>query len=184
MNTTWLTPVLIVSLIASMSCGGGGGSKTSGSSGGVVTPPSGGTTGNTGSLASPSAVTVAANSPTTGVDITVPTGTPTLNAQVLGVSPINTSGGTASNTGGVIQKGMQANVLLFGKGLGANLTVSVLGPNDLTISAIQAIKSTTGLPGVQFTVSVNGNATPGARTVVLQDAQGNVTTFTGGLEIQ
>jgi hypothetical protein len=54
----------------------------------------------------------------------------------------------------------------------------------LAISNIQTIKSTSGLPGVQFTVAVNSDATPGARTVVLQDAQGNVTTFTGGLEIQ
>lgn len=107
-----------------------------------------------------------------------------MNAQVLGVAPVNSSGGSASNTGGVIQRGAQATVLLFGKGLGANLTVSVVGPKDLTISNLQAIKSTTGLPGVQFTVAVNSDATPGARTVVLADAQGNATTFTGGLEIQ
>jgi hypothetical protein len=107
-----------------------------------------------------------------------------LNAQVLGVAPLNSSGGTASNTGGVIQRGTQAAVLLFGKGLSASLTISVLGPKDLTISNLQTIKSTTGLSGVQFTVAVNSDATPGARTVVLQDAEGNATTFTGGLEIQ
>jgi hypothetical protein len=129
-------------------------------------------------------VSVSAGAATSSINITVPSGTPTLNAQVLGVAPLNSSGGTAANTGGVVQRGTQATVLLFGKGLSASLTVSVLGPQDLTISNLQTIKSATGLPGVQFTVAVNSDATPGARTVVLQDTQGNATTFTGGLEIQ
>jgi hypothetical protein len=146
-----------------------------------VTPPS---SGGGNPSAPPTAVVVSAGAATSGVNITVPSGTAVLNARVLGVAPLSTSGASASNTGGIIQRGTQGSVLLFGKGLGASLTVSVLGPNDLSISNIQAIKSTTNIPGVQFTVSVNSAATPGARTVVLQDAQGNITTFTGGLEIQ
>lgn len=150
-----------------------------------MTPPSsgGGTAGSPPGTAA-TAVTVAAGSTTTGVNISVPSGAPPLNAQVLGVEPVNSSGGSASNTGGIVQRGTQASVLLFGKGLSANLTISVLGPNDIAISNIQTIKSTSGLSGVEFTVAVNSDATPGARTVVLQDAQGNITTFTGGLEIR
>jgi hypothetical protein len=181
----WAVTLLIVTTFSTLACGGGGGSKSSGNSGGTVTPP---TTGGTGSssagLAPPVPVSVSAGAPTSGISITVPSGTPALNAEVLGVTPLNSSGGSASNTGGVIQRGSQGAVLLFGKGLNANLTVSVFGPNDLSISNIRAIKSTTGTPGVQFTVTVNSDAIPCARTVVLQDSQGNVTTFTGGLEIQ
>ena len=149
-----------------------------------MTPPSGGGTSGNPPGTGATAITVAAGSTTSGVNISVPSGTPTLNAQVLGVAAVNSSGGSASNTGGVVQRGTQANVLLFGKGLSASLTISVLGPNDLAISNIQTIKSTSGLSGVEFTVAVNSDATPGARTVVLQDAQGHITTFTGGLEIQ
>ena len=181
-KSPWTGALAILMIAIAVSCGGGS-SKSSSSSGGTVTPPStGGTPGTSGS--SPTSVSVSAGAPTNGVNITVPSGTPPLDAQVLGVAPLNSSGGTASNTGGVIQRGTQATVLLFGKGLGANLTVSVFGPADLTISNLQSIKSTTGLAGVQFTVAVNSDATPGARTVVLQDSQGNATTFTGGLEIQ
>ena len=183
----WCTtiPVLIFALCL-IACGGGSSNGSSGSTGAVTPPSSGGTPSNgpSGSLPSPVAVTVSAGSTTSGIGITVPTGTPPLNAEVLGVTPVHTSGGSVSNTGGVVQLGSIASVLLFGKGLDGNLTVSVFGPNDLTISNIQGIKSTTGTPGVQFDISVNSNATPGARTVVLHDASGNVTTFTGGLEIQ
>lgn len=150
-----------------------------------MTPPSGGgTSGGTGNSSGATAVAVSAGGATSGVDINVTSGTPTLNAQVLGVSAASSSGGSASNTGGVVQRGTQSDVLLFGKGLGSSLTISILGPNDVSISNIRSIKSTSGLSGVQFTVDVNSNATPGARTVLLQDTQGNMTTFTGGLEIQ
>ena len=103
---------------------------------------------------------------------------------MLGVAAVNTSGGSASNTGGVIQRGTSGDVLLFGKGLNGDLTVSIFGPKDVTISNVRSIKSTSGLSGIEFTVDVDSGATPGARTVVLQDTNGNVTTFTGGLEIQ
>ena len=181
-----ITPVLTFALCLA-ACGGGSSNSSSGGGTGVVTPPSSGgmpSNGPSGSLASPVAVSVSAGAVASGADIKVPSGTPTLNAEVLGVTAVNTSGGSASNTGGVVQRGSTASVLLFGKGLDGNLTVSIFGPNDLTISNIQSIKSTTGTPGIQFDISVNSNATPGARTVVLQDVSGNVTTFAGGLEIQ
>lgn len=178
------TTLAILSFAALVACGGGNTSKSS-STGGVVTPPStGGTGGSTSSGGGPATVAVAAGTATSGTDIGVASGTPPLNAQVLGVSALNSGGGSASNTGGVIQRGTQANVLLFGKGLNGSLKISVLGPTDISISNPQTIKSTTGLSGVQFTVAVNTDATPGARTVLLEDAQGNITTFTGGLEIQ
>ncbi len=190
MRTTWAA-ILLLLVALSLSCGGGSSSSSvsnPGGNGGTVTPPTGNgggsSSGSTTALAPPNAVVVNAGATASGIDITVPSGTPPLNAQVLGVAPVNTSGGSASNTGGVIQRGTSGDVLLFGKGLNGGLTVSILGPKDITIGNVQSIKSTSGLPGIEFTVDVDSGATPGARTVVLQDTNGNVTTFTGGLEIQ
>lgn len=183
MKSPWPMGLVLASAIAITACGGGGGGgNNSSASNGVAAPPST-NPGNT-SLSAPNAVAVSAGASVSSIDITVPSVTPPLNAQVLGVQPIGSSGGSAANTGGVVKRGSQASVLLFGKGLNGNLTVSIFGPPDLTVSNVVAIKSTTGLPGVQFQVDVNADATPGARTVVLQDSSGNVTTFTGGLEIQ
>lgn len=178
----WATAI-VVCVLASLACGGGSSTSSGSSSGTVVNPPSTGTS--TGQLAPPTSVTVAAGSTTSGVALTVPgVASAPLNAEALGVASLNSSGGSASNTGAIVQRGAQALVLIFGKGLSANVTVSIFGPDDVTISGVTSIKSTTGTPGVQFTINVSSSATPGARTVALQDSSGNVTTFTGGLEIQ
>ncbi len=183
MKVFWAMSFLLTSGLV-VSCGGGG--HNSSNSSGISNPPSSsGTPGaNTATLPHPTVVSVAGAADTPGTDISVPATTPGLNALVLGVVPPNSSGGSAANTGGTIQRGSAGTVLMFGPGLSGNLTVSVFGPQDLTISNVVGIKATDGTPGVQFDVNVSSGATPGARTVVLQDASGNVTTFTGGLEIQ
>jgi len=63
------------------------------------------------------------------------------------------------------------------------MQVSVSGPSDVAISGIQSITATDNTPGVSFTASVDSNAALGARTVILQATNDDVTTFTGGLEI-
>jgi hypothetical protein len=63
------------------------------------------------------------------------------------------------------------------------MQISIRGPNDISISQVTTIKSTTNTPGVSFVAVVSPTAALGARTVVLQNAQGDVTTFTGGLEV-
>jgi hypothetical protein len=75
-------------------------------------------------------------------------------------------------------------VLLFGPGLSSNMQVSITGPNDITISGIQSIQATDGTPGVAFNAAVASTAAVGARTVILQDANNDITTFAGGLEVQ
>ncbi len=107
-----------------------------------------------------------------------------MNALVLGVVDVTATGGSASNTGAAVQRGTQGQVLIFGPGLNGNVQVSISGPNDIAISGIQGITSTKGTPGVEFVIAVPGSAAPGARTVYLRDASGNMTTFTGGLEVQ
>ncbi len=63
------------------------------------------------------------------------------------------------------------------------MTVVVEGPTDIQVSNVQSIRATDNTPGVSFTAAVSGNAALGARSVVLQASNGDITTFTGGLEV-
>ena len=165
-----LTAILGILAVSASGCGGGGG-KT-------------GSSGATSPASSSGAVTLGAGSTVTGIDVNVNSGAPPLNALVLGVAAITSSGGSASNTGSAVARGSQAQVLLFGPGLNGQLQVAISGPGDIGISNIQSITSTKGTPGVEFVITIPGSAALGARTVYLTDAAGHVTTFCGGLEVQ
>ena len=160
-------------------CGGGG---SSGGTGGTV---GGGGGGGGGAVSAPIIVTVAAGAASSGTNITVPapaSATPP-NAEVLGVSA-SLSGASAFNVGATISRGTTRTVLLFGHGLSGTLQVTITGPNDIAISAIQGITATDGTPGIAFTAAVDSTAALGARTVILQNTTNNdITTFTGGLEV-
>jgi hypothetical protein len=106
-----------------------------------------------------------------------------LNAQDLGVNDVNASQASAFNTGGSVARGTSALVLVFGKGLTGTLTVAISGPQDISITNIQGVTATDNTPGIAFVINVGSGAAVGARTVILSDAQGNATTFTGGLEV-
>ncbi|HWR37539.1 MAG TPA: hypothetical protein VN622_16880 [Clostridia bacterium] len=163
-----------------IACGGGSSSST------PAQPPGtggGGTTNPTGALVTPTPVTPAAGGSVTGVDITVPAKSPTLNVTVLGVAESSSSGGTASNTGGLIHRGSSMRIIMFGPGLSANSQISISGPPDISIGTVQAITSTKGTPGAAFLATVDGAAALGARTVIVRDSNDNVSTFTGGLEV-
>ena len=151
-------------------CGGGGSSSNNGSGN---PPPTG------GPVSAPVVITLGGGQNASGVDIAVvgPVGTDP-NAEVLGVG-----GNSAFNTGDQIRQGSATQVLLFGTGLSGSMQISVSGPSDISISGLQSIKATDGTPGVAFTASVSPSAALGARTVILQDANNNITTFTGGLEV-
>jgi len=130
------------------------------------------------------AVSLAAGQKLTGVDVIVAApsvGSPP-NAEDLGVNPVSGLG-SASNTGGAIHRGSTMRVLLFGPGLSDGMKVTVAGPSDVTVSNIQLIQATDNTPGVAFTAVVASNASLGARTVFLQSTKGDVTSFTGGLEV-
>jgi hypothetical protein len=147
---------------------------------------SGNPQGNSGNLGGggvnpPMLVSVSNGSTTSGVNVVVPSpgSSPTPNATALGVG-----GNSAFSTGGTIQRGSAPTVLIFGQGVSASMAISISGPNDITITNVTAIQATDGTPGISFTASVPGNAAVGARTVILQDTKNDITTFTGGLEVQ
>jgi len=132
----------------------------------------------------PNVVAVSGGQSVSGVDITVapPASSNPANAQNLGVnSP--TGQGMASNTGGSIHRGSAMRVLLFGPGLNNAMTVKLSGPSDVTISSIQGISATDNTPGIAFIATVSANAALGARTVYLQNPNGDMTSFAGGLEV-
>lgn len=156
-------------------CGGGGSSST-------PPPPGNGGGNNTGEIQTPTVVTVAEGQTVSGTNITVPNTSPTLNAEMLGVTDVG-SGGTAQNTGDVIRRGTTGRVLMFGTGLSGSVSVTISGPSDIQISNIVTRNATDGTPGVSFDVVVDPNAAIGVRTVYLRTSTGQLTGFTGGLEV-
>lgn len=171
---------LVFLLVVLIGCGGNAASPVSS----VVSNPPSGSSGTPTPVSAPNVVTVAAGQTASGVDIAVSAvaGSPAPNAQDLGVASL-TGSGSASNTGDVIHRGQTARVLLFGPGLSGDMTLTIRGPKDIAFSSLAAITSTTGTPGISFIAVVDPNAALGARTVVLQTSKGDVTTFTGGLEV-
>ncbi|MGI9103792.1 MAG: hypothetical protein ACR2IF_15235 [Terriglobales bacterium] len=174
--------VITVLCAALAGCGGGGGGSSAPSTS-TTTPPATGT-GAVNPVNSPAIVGVLGGQTAAGVDITViaPGATTPPNTQDLGVAAL-TGTGRAFNTGDIIHRGATNRVLLFGPGLSANMQVSIRGPSDITISDITGTSATDGTPGITFTALVSPSAALGARTVVLQNANGDITTFTGGLEV-
>ncbi len=171
--------VVLLPLCALLACGGGGGGSINGGSGG------GGGSGCTNAApVAANPVTVVAGQTTSATDIAVAcqAANPTPNAEDLGVG-VTINGTTASNTGAQIHQGATMTVILFGPGLTSNMTITISGPADIVISNEQAITSTDKTPGVAFTAVVSPTAALGARTVILQGPQNDVTTFTGGLEV-
>jgi hypothetical protein len=63
------------------------------------------------------------------------------------------------------------------------MQVTIAGPHDITVTNMQSIQATDNTPGVAFTAAVSANAALGARTVYLKDTNGDITSFTGGLEV-
>lgn len=174
-------PVLFCIFLAG--CGGGGSSSTSASSGSSNTPaPNPGGTPVT--LKAATVVDLGQGQTASGVDITVSPAaiSPAPNAQNLGVNSL-TGRASASNTGGVIHRGASNRVILFGPGLNGQMTVTIGGVKDITITNVTGITATDNTPGLAFTATAATSAALGARTVYLQNTSGDVTTFTGGLEV-
>jgi hypothetical protein len=146
-------------------------------------PPAGGGTSNSGgNLTTPQVITVAAGQATSGTDILVPNTASTINIKMLGVNSPSATTISASNIGGAVARGTTATILLFGSGLNGTETLSISGPNDITISGETGVKATDGTPGIQFNITVGGDAAVGARTVSVKQAN-DASAFVGGLEV-
>lgn len=178
-------------LLMLAACGGGGSSSSST----TTPPPSGGAGGGgsgTGAANPPVVVNVNAGQTAAGVDISAPApaSSPAPNATLLGAAVAPPGGGNVSisldNTGTIIHRGNSVIIALIGDGLSGNMTVSISGPPDITVdtSTIKGFTSTSQKPGISFQAAVSSNAGLGARTILLKNAQDDITSFTGGLEVQ
>lgn len=160
--------------VSATSCGGGSSTPCSGVNCG------GG--GGGGTLTAQNPVTVTANNATTGVNISVaaPASTTIPDVEFLGADGT----GNAYPTGDFVLVGSTANVLVFGTGVTSTMLVSFSGPADIAIGTPQSITATDGTPGLQFPISVDPAAAFGARTLILQSPNNDVTTLAGALEVQ
>ncbi len=174
--------VMIFALVALVACGGNAAPAPATSTPASTPPSSSG--GPPAPVTAPAIVTTAAAGSASGVNITVgpPASATPPNAQDLGVAGM-TGSASAFNTGATISQGATQRVVLFGPGLNGNMQVTIRGPNDIQVSNITSTTATDNTPGISFTATVAGNAALGARTVVLQASNGDITTFTGGLEV-
>jgi hypothetical protein len=190
-SKTWAMFILPLCLVLLPGCGGG----PSGCSGGVfatggcgTSSGGGGGGGNLGGAGSgggavtaPVPVAVTAGQTTTAnIAVVAPVSTTAPNVQAVGVD----SSGFAFATGGTATQGEPSGIVtLFGPGITADMKVSFSGPTDITVTNIAAVTATDGTPGLQFNIAVASTAALGARTLILQSTNNDITTFAGGIEI-
>jgi hypothetical protein len=127
---------------------------------------------------------IVAGADVSGIDINVvvPATSPSINAELLGVSDLGEPG-TATSTGATVRRGENKRVIIFGRGLNGTLRVTIEGPEDIAVSNIRAIRSVDDQPGVAFDIAVAAGAALGGRSVILRAPNDDVAVFTGGLEV-
>lgn len=181
MSRLWVPSLFLILVLSG--CGGSDSSPAP-SNPSAPPPANGGGGGATSPVTEARIVSVGPGQTVSGIDIAVssPANSAGVNAENLGVTELNGSG-SARNTGATIRRGTTMRVILFGRALHGGLNVTILGPNDISVSNIRSITSQTGKSGIAFDASVAANATLGARTVVLRDTNSDISTFTGGLEV-
>ena len=183
----WAILVLPLSLSLLAGCGGppgcpggvfvsGGCASSNGGGGGHLGQGGGG-----GAVLAPVPVAVQANQTAiANIAVIAPVSPTPPNVQAVGVD----SNGFAFATGGTAHQGEAAGVLtLFGPGITSDMTASFSGPSDITVSNISPVTATDGTPGLQFDIAVASTAALGARTLILQNTNNDITTFAGGIEI-
>ncbi|MGA2989104.1 MAG: hypothetical protein ABSD88_01420 [Candidatus Korobacteraceae bacterium] len=181
-----LVAILLSGIMAA--CGGGGSNSISASAswqnpnlpggtiqGGGVTNPGGIL------LATPTPVQVEANQSTIAVDIQVPAAVSPINVTAVALTAPNTGSTYLQSTGVGASQGKQYWLWLAGTGITPSLTLSISGPGDIAVSG--PAMGMQGATGAIYPITVSASAEPDARTIILKDASGNVTTLAGGLEV-
>lgn len=131
-------------------------------------------------LRSANFVTVNAGAKVSGIDVVVAPAIGVENAIALGTL----AAGFATNTGVTVHQSSTETLVLFGPGLSGSMGVSVSGPQDIGVSNIRSITAKDGTPGLAFDAVIGATTAPGARTVYLKSENNDITSFTGGLEVQ
>jgi hypothetical protein len=166
--------VLLLACVFWTACGGGSSNNSGGGNTG-----GGGTSG--GAVNPPVVVSVAAGQTASGINIVVPApaSSPIPNATLVGAD-----GSHAFSSGDVLHRNTTATVIIAGTGLNTSMKASFSGPADITIGPLQSVTfQGGGGTGLSFPATIAPNAALGARTLILQDAKNDITTFAGGLEV-
>ena len=133
-----------------------------------------------GPVTTANSVNVSANQTASGINIAVVSAASSSGPNVVA---LGTDGMNAFSTGGTVNRGGSATIIAFGAGVSNSMQISISGPKDITMGTVTSIQSTTGTPGVSFPITVGSNAALGARTLIMQSTNNDITTFTGGLEV-
>ena len=131
-------------------------------------------------LSSATVITVSPGARTLGADVVVAPAAGTENAIALGTL----ADGFAANTGVVVHLASTNTIVLFGPGLSGGMSMSISGPQDIGISNVRSIQAKDGTQGLAFDAVIGTTSAVGARTVYLKANNNDITTFTGGLEVQ
>jgi hypothetical protein len=177
---------LLLVLAILMGCGGGSSSSSSNNNGG-------GSSGGGGSspVGSPAIVNVSSGATAGGVDINVPApvASPAPNATLLGAAIVPSGGGSVSisltNGSTNVNQGSSIIVAVAGDGISSNMTATISGPPDISVdtTSFKGITLQNGQKGVTFQATVSPSAVLGARTILLEDPQQDLTAFAGGLQV-
>jgi hypothetical protein len=186
-----LAMLLVAALLPGVmaGCGGGGSAGPVSSTASVQnsnlssgTIPGGGVTNPGGILlAAPTPVTVAANQNTIAVDIQVPAVASTINVTGVAITAPLVNQTYARSAGVGVRQGNQYWLWIIGSGITPSLTLSFSGPADITVGG--PVLATQGCLGAIYPITVSAGAALGARSIILQDANSNLATLAGALEV-
>lgn len=171
-------------------CGGGSSSSNNPSNGGGGGTGGGGGGGG-GAVGPAVVVNVSSGMTAGGVDVQVPSpaASPAPNATLFGATTVPSGGGSVdislTNGSANVHQGSSIIVAVAGDGVSANMTVTISGPQDITVdkTTLKDITLKNGQKGLTFQASVAPSAALGARTVLLENAQHDMTAFAGGLQV-
>ena len=177
-----LSLILLIGLAGIVGCGARGLANNPQSSTSSVPAPATSSSQPTtavGDISNSNAVTVAAGTNASGVDITVSPALGSENATALGTM----ADGFAANTGAIVHQASSTTIVLFGPGLSGSMSVTISGPQDIGVSNLRSVQAKDGTPGVAFDAVIGSSTAVGARTVFLKAGNKDITAFAGGLEI-
>ena len=132
----------------------------------------------------PAVFAVNAGAVTTGIDIVVPSATPTLNVRGIDAFDVGaTTSGAVSISAG-LPRGQTKQVVVVGSGMtavnGSTLAVSGTGTSISNLVFLTNSTSTS----MQVDVVVDSNATLGPRNLIVQNSNDEISILTGGVFVQ
>jgi hypothetical protein len=104
---------------------------------------------------------------------------------LVAVGTCGTTQCVAGGTGVEVKQGEEVTLFLVGEGIAAGTSFDFSGPaGDVVVSSVKFVKTDSGKPAADVTVSISPSAQPGARNIMVTNSVGELSAFAGGLLIQ